>query len=576
MSSESEMTKETASGYTPLGIFYRSPRLMQGLCLISSLSVLSSGLVLAQTDSVQDAGVEPPSKAVEAAPAPVPEPAVKPKPAAPESIVVPVTPARKPTSEPRASATPPTPAAARKPIISATPPTPAAARKPIISVTPAARKPAVQTQPSSQATGKKPATRVRRSTSVVQRRPITPLPAEALGPTISVPKQPKLATPILSVPDTATVEKPPKLYLNPAQIQETAKVPVGLTNRYIDRTEYSIGATSRYESPASVIVTDRSTGCRTVSQKGQLVSGVCGGVAPSQLTATRQTATRPKTLLQVAAQPRITKQISSELIVAEATADAPLVISRRTVQEPRLAKVTKLVTAPVAAAEPIKIGPVKVSVRSTRAPRKTKTYSAAYSTQRLSASIPQSYALPQGQTSPLGLAYYNLTSRPAGRANVGNANFMFPLAIPGAITSMFGWRIHPISGDYRFHAGTDLGAPEGTPVLAAVAGQVITADFLGGYGLTVVLQHDEGKNETLYAHLSEIFVQPGDLVEQGAVIGRVGSTGNSTGPHLHFEWRHQTPEGWVALDAGANIEYALAQFIQAIQVAQAAPPQRGF
>lgn len=590
MSSESEMTKETASGHTPLGIFYRSPRLMQGLCLISSLSVFSSGLVLAQTDSLQDGGVVPPSKAVEVAPAPAPEPAAKPKPAAPESIVVPVTPARKSTPEPRASATPPTPAAARKPMISATPPAPAAARKPVI-----------QTKPSSQRTVKKPVTRVRRSTQVVQRKPITPLPAEALGPRISVSKQPKLATPNLSIPDTATVQKPPKLYLNPAQIQETAKAPVGLTNRYIDRTDYSIGATSRYESPAPVIVTDRSTGCRTVSKNGQLVSGACGGTVPSQLTvaraataraaatretptretptretATRETAIRLKAIRQVAAQPRISKQIPIEQTVGEQITEAPLVISRRIIQEPRLAGVTKLVTASVAAAEPIKIGPVKVSLRSARAPRrKTKTYT-AYSTERLPASIPQSYSLPQGQTSPMGLAYYNLTSRPAARPNVGNANFMFPLAVPAAITSMFGWRVHPVSGEYRFHAGTDLGAPTGTPVIAAVAGQVITADFLGGYGLTVVLQHEDGKNETLYGHLSEIFVQPGDLVEQGAVIGRVGSTGNSTGPHLHFEWRHQTTDGWVALDAGTNIEYALAQFIQAIQVAQAAPPQRGF
>jgi murein DD-endopeptidase MepM/ murein hydrolase activator NlpD len=156
---------------------------------------------------------------------------------------------------------------------------------------------------------------------------------------------------------------------------------------------------------------------------------------------------------------------------------------------------------------------------------------------------------------------------------------MFPLAIPNAITSLFGWRIHPIAGDYRFHAGTDIGAPEGTPVLAAVAGQVITADFMGGYGLTVVVQHQDGNNLSLYGHLSEIFVQPGEQVEQGNVIGRVGTTGYSTGPHLHFEWRHLTPNGWVALDARPNIEYALGQFIKSLQVAQATPesvPQRGF
>jgi murein DD-endopeptidase MepM/ murein hydrolase activator NlpD len=107
-----------------------------------------------------------------------------------------------------------------------------------------------------------------------------------------------------------------------------------------------------------------------------------------------------------------------------------------------------------------------------------------------------------------------------------------------------------------------------------VSGQVVTADFLGGYGLTVILQHEKGTQESLYAHLSEIFVKPGDKVEQGNVIGRVGSTGNSTGPHLHFEWRHLTPEGWVAVDSGAHLQYSLAQFIRALQLAQSTP-QRG-
>jgi murein DD-endopeptidase MepM/ murein hydrolase activator NlpD len=95
---------------------------------------------------------------------------------------------------------------------------------------------------------------------------------------------------------------------------------------------------------------------------------------------------------------------------------------------------------------------------------------------------------------------------------------------------------------------------------------------MGGYGLTIVVQHQDGKDLSLYGHLSEIFVRPGDRVEQGNVIGRVGSTGNSTGPHLHFEWRHLTPNGWVALDAGTNLEYSLAQFMKSLQVAQT-PPQ---
>jgi murein DD-endopeptidase MepM/ murein hydrolase activator NlpD len=164
--------------------------------------------------------------------------------------------------------------------------------------------------------------------------------------------------------------------------------------------------------------------------------------------------------------------------------------------------------------------------------------------------------------------YFNRTARPLGRPGNGNVSLLFPLAIPAPITSLFGWRTHPLSGDNRFHSGTDLGAPMGTPVLAALAGQVALADFLGGYGLAVTLDHSKGTQQTLYAHLSEVFVKPGEWVKQGTVIGRVGSTGASTGPHLHFEFRQLTADGWVAQDPGLALEQALAQLMQAMQVAQ--------
>ncbi|MBL1175558.1 peptidoglycan DD-metalloendopeptidase family protein [Pantanalinema sp. GBBB05] len=169
--------------------------------------------------------------------------------------------------------------------------------------------------------------------------------------------------------------------------------------------------------------------------------------------------------------------------------------------------------------------------------------------------------------------YYQRTVRPPARLGNGNVQLVFPLAIPAAISSAFGWRVHPISGDQRLHTGTDLAAPMGTPVLAAYAGQVAIADFLGGYGLTVALDHSKGTQQTLYAHLSEVFVKPGEMVKQGDVIGRVGSTGNSTGPHLHFEFRQLTSDGWVAMDAGAQLEYAMAQLVKAMQVAQTQPSQ---
>ncbi|GAP97696.1 peptidase M23B [Leptolyngbya sp. NIES-2104] len=164
--------------------------------------------------------------------------------------------------------------------------------------------------------------------------------------------------------------------------------------------------------------------------------------------------------------------------------------------------------------------------------------------------------------------YYNRTVRPIGRIGNGDLKLIFPLSIPAPITSIFGWRLHPITGDARLHTGTDIGAPLGTPVLAALTGRVIMADFFGGYGLAIGLEHNAGAQQTLYAHLSEIFVKPGDIVKQGSVIGRVGSTGNSTGPHLHFEVRQQTTDGWVAMDAGVVLETAMAELVKSMQVAQ--------
>jgi murein DD-endopeptidase MepM/ murein hydrolase activator NlpD len=178
-----------------------------------------------------------------------------------------------------------------------------------------------------------------------------------------------------------------------------------------------------------------------------------------------------------------------------------------------------------------------------------------------------------GRTTPSSKDFYNLTIRPPARLTSGKLNFLFPLSIPAAITSAFGWRLHPVMGESRFHSGTDLGAPQGTPVVAAFAGKVGVADFMGGYGLAVVVQHESGTEETLYGHLSEIFVKPGETVKQGEVIGRVGSTGLSTGPHLHFEFRKQTPQGWVVMDAGSAIEFALSQFVNALKLGQAYPPQ---
>ena len=106
----------------------------------------------------------------------------------------------------------------------------------------------------------------------------------------------------------------------------------------------------------------------------------------------------------------------------------------------------------------------------------------------------------------------------------------------GPVTSYFGYRYHPILHFTRFHAGVDIGAAWGSPIVAAADGQVASAGWSGGYGREVQIAHGGGV-VSLYGHMSQIVAQPGSYVRQGQLIGYVGSSGLSTGPHLHFEVR---------------------------------------
>lgn len=124
----------------------------------------------------------------------------------------------------------------------------------------------------------------------------------------------------------------------------------------------------------------------------------------------------------------------------------------------------------------------------------------------------------------------------------GTGNFIWPVACT-YITSMVGNRFHPISGAWKYHSGMDIGCQYGDAVWASDSGTVILAGVNGGYGNCIMIDHGyvNGDNYvTLYGHLSSIGVSVGQSVSQGEVIGAVGSTGVSTGPHLHFEIRNSS------------------------------------
>ena len=124
----------------------------------------------------------------------------------------------------------------------------------------------------------------------------------------------------------------------------------------------------------------------------------------------------------------------------------------------------------------------------------------------------------------------------SGDKNVGGSTGTMTWPAEGEITSPFGWRVHPIFGTQRLHTGIDIGADYGDAIRAADGGVVIHSDWMGGYGNAVIIVHGNGIS-TLYAHNSQLLVSEGQTVAKGQTVARCGSTGYSTGPHLHFEVR---------------------------------------
>lgn len=148
-------------------------------------------------------------------------------------------------------------------------------------------------------------------------------------------------------------------------------------------------------------------------------------------------------------------------------------------------------------------------------------------------------------TSPAGLTLAQMLGRPlSSTPPVGDVRHGGAAAAPGALrrpvaaplSSSFGPRVHPVTGEHKLHAGIDLAAPTGTPIGAAAGGTVTFAGVRGGYGNLVTVDHGDG-TESRYAHQATIAVREGQRVTPGALLGTVGSTGMSTGPHLHFEFR---------------------------------------
>lgn len=127
-------------------------------------------------------------------------------------------------------------------------------------------------------------------------------------------------------------------------------------------------------------------------------------------------------------------------------------------------------------------------------------------------------------------------SRRKGKKGMSVGSGSMAMPIVAQVTSPFGWRTHPIFGVRRFHTGVDLAGPNHSPIKAADSGSVLYTGWYGGYGKVVIVSHGNGM-ATLYAHLCKIATSTGDNVTKGDVIGYEGTTGFSTGPHLHFETR---------------------------------------
>ncbi len=528
----------------------------QSLCLVGSFSLLSSGLVLAQTES----GID--------------------------NIV------------PTAANSQPAGNIVKKDIVIQTQavPTPEAQAQPEFSQRRSQLKQKLrnkvgtsqqtestrQTQPRSQTANSGAGVRKSKPQVEASQPAVRVRSSQKTAPTITREQKPKveLATPTAprSTEKLPAVTQPPANN-SPSAVGVTPGQPKDYNNALIDPTDYSPNAKPRYEAPSSVVITERSSGCQAVVGQG---NGTCARVPVNPSVANAKPGVNQK------GSPNWLRRSEVAKLAAVSPAAKPVTKAGSTNtgwRPPRIVSKVISSAAPNTGWRPnraVSAGATKSVYNANRFIPSPSSFSPtttvssvpiAPSAGTLSAPMTAENAAPRPSTVAYNIPLASALPRIAYNAIFGGrvahnvSGLMYPVSTPSPITSLFGWRIHPITGDRRFHAGMDIGAAMGTPILAAYSGRVENANWMGGYGLTVVLNHNNAQ-QTLYGHMSQIFVQPGQWVEKGTVIGQVGSTGNSTGPHLHFEVRHLTPQGWVAVDPSPHVQSALNQMENRLNTAQ--------
>ncbi|WP_017306394.1 M23 family metallopeptidase [Spirulina subsalsa] len=512
------MNPNRKSAFNPYQFLLRHSLFTRGAGVLGGLTLLSSGFVAAQTDTFVDAiPVSPPSAPAQSAPnipkpqktAPTPAPQVnKPSPA-PAPVAQP-----KPAPNPAPVARP-NPAPSAPPVVTNTRPSPAPSAPPAARPNPAPSAPPVVNN-------------------------TRPNPAPSAPPVVNNTRPSPRPSASSQPPETPVVEIPSNLIDSPSQLrlpngQNPTMQAGGETNTLVDTASYGAPQPRAQQRP-NVVLSERGTGCSTVVRNGQLTSARCGA-APERNTQTASGGNTSAPRQQVV----IPRSLSRDL--PPSAREAAAIASTRAIAPSNPVSLSQLPDR------------VRQQISANPSPRSS----------RVQVVTPSGIPMPGGQNSPYNRSTLNY---PRAYPNNGNTSLLFPLSIPARIGSAFGWRIHPIHGTWRLHAGTDIPAPQGTPVLAAYHGEVALAGNAGGYGLMVILRHEQGSQESRYAHLSQIFVSPGQWIEQGEVIGLVGSTGQSTGPHLHFEWRHLIGNEWIPVDAGPHLEYAMAQMLGEMDTAQ--------